>query len=249
MNCIKVQQFILDSFRGTKTEGQRIADILHVYPWLREKVLETPLKACRSPHILHIATHGFFLPDQPHDPPNKDNLILGGIEVLLAVQTDGGMINRLSGEGLENPLLRSGLALAGVNTWLQNRPFPTDAEDGILTAEDVSGMDLSNTELVVLSACETGLGMVLTGEGVFGLRRAFVLAGAQTLVMSLWKVPDEQTKELMVDFYNRLLSGKPRAEALREAQLAMKEKYPYPYYWGAFICQGNPGPLSNLAHV
>ena len=83
-----------------------------MYPWLGEKVLETPLKACRSPHILHIATHGFFLPDQPHDPPNKDNLILGGISITSGT-TDGGMINRLSGEGLENPLLRSGLALAG----------------------------------------------------------------------------------------------------------------------------------------
>jgi CHAT domain-containing protein len=142
-------------------------------------------------------------------------------------------------------LLRSGLALAGANTWLQHRLLPSDAEDGILTAEDVSGMDLSNTELVVLSACETGLGKVLTGEGVFGLRRAFVLAGAQTLVMSLWKVPDEQTMDLMIDFYNHILAGKPRAEALRKAQLNIKEKYPDPYYWGAFICQGNPGPLSN----
>jgi CHAT domain-containing protein len=106
-------------------------------------------------------------------------------------------------------------------------------------------MDLSDTELVVLSACETGLGQIHTGEGVFGLRRSFVLAGARTLVMSLWKVPDEQTKELMVDFYKRLLSGKGRAEALRDAQLAMKEKYPHPYYWGAFICQGNSGPLLN----
>ena len=105
-------------------------------------------------------------------------------------------------------------------------------------------LELSNTQLVVLSACDTGLGDVHYGEGVFGLRRAFVLAGAQTLVMSLWKVPDEQTKEFMVDFYNLLLSGKPRAEALRESQLAMKKKYPNPYYWGAFVCQGNPGPLS-----
>jgi CHAT domain-containing protein len=80
---------------------------------------------------------------------------------------------------------------------------------------------------------------------VFGLRRSFVLAGAKTLVMSLWKVPDEQTKELMVDFYKKLSSGKGRAEALREAQLAIKEKYPNPYYWGAFICQGNPGPMLN----
>jgi len=90
---------------------------------------------------------------------------------------------------------------------------------------------------------------VLTCEGVFGLRRAFVLAGAQTLVMSLWKVPDEQTKDLMVDFYNRLLIGRSRAQALREAQLAMKEKYTDPYYWGALICQGNPGPLSNRYQV
>jgi CHAT domain-containing protein len=118
------------------------------------------------------------------------------------------IFTRLSGRYLENPMLPSGLALAGANTWLKNKPLPREAEDGILTAEDVSGMDLSNTELVVLSACETGLGDVHTGEGVFGLRRAFVLAGAQTLVMSLWKVPDEQTKDLMIDFYNGILAGK-----------------------------------------
>ena len=80
------------------------------------------------------------------------------------------------------------------------------------------------------------------GEDVFGLRRAFVLAGAKTLVMSLWKVPDEQTRELMEDFYCRILAGQPRAEALREAQLEMKKKYPDPLFWGAFICQGDPGP-------
>jgi CHAT domain-containing protein len=142
-------------------------------------------------------------------------------------------------------MLRSGLALAGVNTWLKKRPLLKEAEDGILTAEDVSGWNLSNTELVVLSACETGLGDIVTGGGVYGLRRAFVLAGAQTLVMSLCKVPDQQTKELMIDFYKRLLSGKPRAEALRQAQLVMKDRYPDPYYWGAFICQGNPGSLSD----
>jgi CHAT domain-containing protein len=142
-------------------------------------------------------------------------------------------------------MLRSGLALAGANTWLKNG-FPSyNAEDGILTAYEVLAMDLSNTELVVLSACESGLGEIHIGEGVFGLRRAFMSAGVQTLVMSLWKVPDEQTKELMVDFYKRVLTGKPRGEALREAQLAMKEKYPDSYYWGAFICQGNPGPLSD----
>jgi CHAT domain-containing protein len=157
-------------------------------------------------------------------------------------QAEGGW-GRLSGPGLENPLLRSGLALAGANTWLKKGELPAEAEDGILTAEDVSGLDLLATELVVLSACETGLGEIHFGEGVFGLRRAFVLAGAKTLVMSLWKVPDEQTRELMEDFYRRILAGQPRAEALCEAQLEMKKKYPDPFFWGAFICQGNPGPL------
>ena len=85
----------------------------------------------------------------------------------------------------------------------------------------------------MFSACETGLGDIFTGEGVLGLQRAFLLAGAGTLVMSLWKVPDEHTKELMVTFYRHLLDGKLRAEALCESQLAMKEKYPDPYYWGA----------------
>ena len=140
-------------------------------------------------------------------------------------------------------MLRSGLALAGANTWLKAGHPPEEAEDGLLTAEDVTGLDLLATELVVLSACETGLGQVHVGEGVFGLRRAFVLAGARTLVMSLWKVPDEPTRELMEDFYGRLLAGEGRAEALRQAQLAMKAKYPDPFYWGAFICQGDPSPL------
>jgi CHAT domain-containing protein len=110
-------------------------------------------------------------------------------------------------------------------------------------AEDVTGMDLLATELAVLSACQTGLGEVHSGEGVYGLRRAFVVAGAKTLVMSLWKVPDEQTRKLMEDFYRLLLRGAPRAEALRKAQLAMKNKYPDPFYWGAFICQGDPRRL------
>src|SRR5262245_29556129 len=126
---------------------------------------------------------------------------------------------------MENPMLRSGLALAGANTWLKAGNLPEKAEDGLLTAEDVTGLDLLATELVVLSACETGLGQVHVGEGVFGLRRAFVLAGAKTLVMSLWKVPDEPTRELMEDFYGRLLAGRGRAEALPEAKLGMQAQY------------------------
>src|SRR5262249_18973247 len=155
-----------------------------VKPWLADAVLEGRLKAVRSPRILHLATHGFFLSDEHRDPEDGRAWVAGEA------------LGRLSGVRLENPLLRSGLALAGANTWLRRKRPPAEAEDGLLTAEDVTGMDLGATELVVLSACETGLGEVQVGEGVFGLRRAFALAGARTLVMSLWKVPDQQTQEL-----------------------------------------------------
>jgi CHAT domain-containing protein len=224
---------------GTRAEGERVAAMLDISPWLDATALEGRLKsACRSPRILHLATHGFFLPDHQRDlnQGNRD------MTMILSGDAMGG--GRFSGPMMENPMLRSGLALAGANTWLKAGNPPEEAEDGLLTAEDVTGLDLLATELVVLSACETGLGQVHVGEGVFGLRRAFVLAGARTLVMSLWKVPDEPTRELMEDFYGRLLAGEGRAEALRQAQLAMKEKYPDPFYWGAFICQGDPSPLS-----
>jgi CHAT domain-containing protein/tetratricopeptide (TPR) repeat protein len=220
-----------DRIPGTRAEGEIIAGLLGVRPLLGSEVLESRLKACGAPWILHVATHGFFLSNQDRDPKQEHHWVVGG------------ELGRLAGLHLENPLLRSGLALAGSNTWLQKGQLPPEAEDGLLTAEDVSGMDLLDTELVVLSACNTGLGEIRTGEGVFGLRRAFVLAGAKTLVMSLWKVPDEETRELMEDFYRRILAGEPRAEALRNAQLKMKAKYPDPFFWGAFICQGNPGPL------
>jgi hypothetical protein len=229
---------------GTRAEGERVAAQLGVSPWLDATALEGRLKiACRSPHILHLATHGFFLPDQERDLNREDCGLDFDFEEFTGAQ---GGLGRLSGPMMENPMLRSGLALAGANTWLKAGDLPEEAEDGLLTAEDVTGLDLLATELVVLSACETGLGQVHVGEGVFGLRRAFVLAGAKTLVMSLWKVPGEPTRELMEDFYRRLLSGEGRAEALRQAQLALKEKYPEPFYWGAFICQGDPSPLGTV---
>jgi len=228
-----------DRLAGTHEEGEQIAAMLRVTPWLDVAALEARLKAVRSPRILHLATHGFFLKDQ-RDDPNELHRDLGAIG-----GEQAGGLGRLAGVRLENPLLRSGVALAGANTWLREHAPPEDAEDGLLTAEDVTGLDLLDTELVVLSACETGLGEVHVGEGVFGLRRSFVLAGADTLVMSLWKVPDEQTQELMEDFYRRILAGQSRADALREAQLDMKSKHPQPLYWGAWICQGDPAPLSN----
>ena len=194
--------------RGTREEGERIAGLLGSRPLLGEEALEGRVRRVRSPHVLHIATHGYFIENRQPDE--------GTIE-----PTGRGP---LAGPPPENPLLRSGLAFAGVNIWLRGGAVPPEAEDGLLTAEDITGMDLVNTDLVVLSACETGLGDVRTGEGVFGLRRAIILAGARSLVMSLWKVPDEQTGTLMVDFYRRVLAGRPVATALRDAQLELRKE-------------------------
>ncbi|MEM9447012.1 MAG: CHAT domain-containing tetratricopeptide repeat protein [Cyanobacteria bacterium P01_E01_bin.6] len=139
-----------------------------------------------------------------------------------------------------NPLLQSGLILAGAAAGGQSGPD----QDGILTALEVTGMNLRGTH-VVLSACETGLGELAAGEGVYGLRRALVLAGSQSQVISLWKVDDTATQELMVEYYDRLLSETPRDAALRETQLAFleSEEYSHPYYWAAFIGSGDWRPL------
>ena len=225
----------LARLQATAEEGRQVGALFGVQPVLGAGVLKTTIMGCRSPRILHIATHGLFLPETIAD------------HAMVAQEDSPGEADtrtRLSElSHLANPLLRSFLALAGINTWLQRETLLPAAENGILTAEDVTGLDLLSTELVVLSACDTGLGDITLGEGVYGLRRAFMLAGARTLVMTLWKVPDQETRELMVDFYRRILAGGGRAVALRAAQLALKARNPDPLYWGAFICQGESQPL------
>ncbi|MFM7528002.1 MAG: CHAT domain-containing protein [Nodosilinea sp.] len=140
-----------------------------------------------------------------------------------------------------DPLLQSGLILAGAAAGGQSGPD----QDGLLTALEVTGLNLRGTQLVVLSACETGLGELAAGEGVYGLRRAFVLAGAQSQVISLWKVDDTATQAWMVDYYTRLLSGTPRDLALRQTQQAFlnRDQYRHPYYWAPFIGSGDWRPL------
>ena len=183
---------------------------------------ETKLKNVHGPKVLHLATHGFFLADEP--PP-----------------ADGGSLPGPAAPAptYENPLLRSGLALAGANK------LSSGDDDGIVTAMEASGLDLWGTKLVVLSACETGVGEVTNGEGVYGLRRALVIAGAESLVMTLWQVDDNATKDLMAGYYKRLGAGKPRSSALRDIQLeiAGRDKYAHPYYWASFLPAGDNSPL------
>jgi CHAT domain-containing protein len=200
---------------GALEEGREVAALLGVEPVAGPEAVEACVMEASAPRVLHLATHGFFLADR----------------------TSRGTIS-------ESPLLRSGLALSGANTWLAGGASLSRAGDGLLTAEEVTGLDLLGTELVVLSACETGLGEVRAGEGVFGLRRSFQLAGAAAVVMSLWKVPDAATRELMRAFYRHLLAGVARAEALRRAQREVRSRYPDPRDWGAFVLQGNPGPFA-----
>jgi tetratricopeptide (TPR) repeat protein len=190
---------------------------------------ETALKRAQGPFILHIGTHGFFLPDQEIGPPPERMFAPG----------QQGVRSLAMSSPMETPLVRSGLALAGANR------LRSGSEDGLLTALELSSMNLDGTQLVVLSACDTGVGAAEIGEGVFGLRRALVLAGAETQVVSLWKVDDETTAELMAAYYGRLLAGKGRSEALHEVQRAFLRdpERAHPYYWASFIVSGNPAPL------
>ena len=167
-----------------------------------------------SPQVLHLATHGFFFPD-----PERSQ----DIESQVFKQS-------------EHPMIRSGLVLAGANPAWQGNPDPYRKEDGILTAYEISQVDLSNTELVVLSACETGLGDIHGNEGVYGLQRAFKIAGAKYLIMSLWQVPDQETALFMVTFYQNWLGGdRSIPEAFRLTQKAMQERFINPYQWAGFV--------------
>jgi len=181
------------------------------------KATEESLKQLsgHSPAILHLATHGFSLPDVER----KSSIISNQQENPFTMA--------------DNPMFRSGIIMAGANrVWGGEKPIP-GKEDGIVTAYEISTLDFSGTELVTLSACETALGDIRGTEGVFGLQRAFKLAGVKNMLLSLWKVPDAQTSELMEHFYTNKVGGMDNYQALHAAQKQMRKKYP-PYFWSSF---------------
>ncbi|HEY0652454.1 MAG TPA: CHAT domain-containing tetratricopeptide repeat protein [Chryseosolibacter sp.] len=201
---------------GTQVEINQIAKISkNPEIFMEDLAAEGLIKQVISPMVLHIATHGYFLEDD---------------ETTTTEQTV---------QYVPSPLLKSGLLLAGSENFLKTgTPVNDDGDDGILTAYEAMNLNLENTDLVVLSACETGLGVVKNGEGVYGLQRAFKMAGAQSMIMSLWSVDDAATQQLMSLFYQERSKTSDLHVAFRNAQQKLKQTYPHPFYWGAFIMVG-----------
>jgi CHAT domain-containing protein len=224
---------------GTLTEARRLARILGDARLLTgAQATEGALKAMRAPRLLHLATHGFFLADLPLATPNESQR---GISI--SPVGSASALPRPYAAPPENPLLRSGLALAGANRRASGQ------DDGILTAMEATSLDLAGTQLVVLSACETGMGDVRNGDGVYGLRRALVLAGAETQIMTLWRIDDEVTQGLMAEYYEKIRKGIGRSDAMRDATLNMlsNPNTANPKYWASFIVSGDPSPLHAAA--
>lgn len=174
-----------------------------------------------NPFILHLATHGYFFENIKQELSDFDKN---------STERNKRSIYSVS----EDPMIRSGLLLAGANNSWGKSNNETNTDDGILTAKEIANLDLGSCKLVVLSACETGLGQINGSEGVFGLQRAFKMAGVQNIIMSLWKVPDAQTAELFEIFYTECFNGKSITDAFQLAQSKMKAKYP-PYFWAGFV--------------
>ena len=212
----------IKNLEGTENEMASINTILTdakipVELYTYDSATEDNLKKIQSPDILHIATHGYFL-NQEHSSKVKN------------------ILSELYGKNdVVDPYLKSGLLLAGAQKTLNGEKVD-GFNNGILTAEEAKSLDLKETNLVVLSACETGLGDNLVGEGVIGLQRAFMIAGAKSVLMSLWSVSDEKTEKLMTLFYSKWINNKmSKEDAFYQAKMEIKKLYPQPYYWAGFI--------------
>lgn len=209
---------------GTLTEVNSILNLIEKQTITSKKfdgkeATESQVKKMdkNAPEILHIATHGFFFEQQKN-------------------QTNQNQLNKNLYMSSNNPLLRSGLLFYGANYAWSYGDNPFETENGILTSQEISNLDLSNTKLVVLSACETGLGVIDGNEGVYGLQRSFKMAGVNEIIMSLWQVPDKETAEFMTLFYKNWFETKTLNTAFIKTQKEMQLTYPKePFKWAGFV--------------
>lgn len=240
---------------GTRQEAELLSKLWpEAQVLLDRKAEETAVRRLQAPLFLHIATHGVFLQDSQAPGPGLRGARGMPARAMAVLVTEPGTPEqpgqapkapapaavRIDGGDRASALSRSALLLAGAESASRSRDR---AHDGLLTAEEVRGMNLWGTRLVVLSACESGRGAIRVGEGVYGLRRAFFSAGAETLVTSLWRVADSQTSELMTEYYQRLAAGGARIASLGEAMAAVRKRHPHPYYWAPFIGIGRDAPI------
>jgi CHAT domain-containing protein len=214
---------VLVQLPGTKVEVDGIYKVLNasgynVSELIQRDATETNIKSAHEVSILHIATHGYFLKDVEHT------------SWPIGVHADNAK---------DNVLLRSGLMLAGASEADKLKVGLDSSNNGIMTSYEAMNLDLKGTNLVVLSACETGLGEIKAGEGVYGLQRAFLVAGAEAIIMSLWKVDDNATQQLMNNFYTNLIKTNDKQKAFKQAQQQLMTKFKEPYYWGAFVMMEN----------
>ncbi|HEY9006676.1 MAG TPA: CHAT domain-containing tetratricopeptide repeat protein [Ohtaekwangia sp.] len=208
---------------GTEKEVTQVQFMLKQKGWLTAEYVEKSaseekIKEMNNPKIFHIATHGFYRPTTQVTLEQQ----IEGNEAVLA----------------QNPLMRTGLLLKGAGDLMDKTSYNFNMENGILTAYEAMSLNLDKTDLVVLSACETGLGDLEAGEGVYGLQRAFLVAGAKVLIMSMFKVDDEATQQLMLKFYQKWLNTGNLRQSFVDAKKELRTDYPEPIYWGAFIMIG-----------
>ena len=225
-----------ERLEATAKEGEAIQQLIGGELWMREQATAEAVKRTVAPKVLHLATHAFYLPDQEKQEPQASSLLLnqqGSVR---------GEVRTASLQG-ESPLLRSGIAMAGAN-----QPNANPNDDGYLTALEVAQLDWDGTELVVISACESGRGDIRAGEGVYGLKRAIAVAGARSSLLSLWKVDDSATAVFMESFYQRLKEGQGKGQALAETQKEFKNHpipmWRDPYVWAAFQLSGDWRPIN-----
>jgi CHAT domain-containing protein len=208
---------------GTEKEIDQLKLILKQKGWnttefVERSAAEEKVKELNSPKIFHIATHGLYRPTAVVTLEKE----MEGNEAVLT----------------QNPLMRTGLLLKGAGDLLDKTDFNYNMENGILTAYEAMSLNLDKTDLVVLSACETGLGDLEAGEGVYGLQRAFLVAGAKVLIMSMFKVDDDATQKLMLKFYQKWLNTNNLRQSFIDAKKELRVEYPEPIYWGAFMMIG-----------